>query len=86
MIATLMAFTLRRSHVRDYLSHSRTGQSRLCRCDADAVMFELQDLPCVHHAGVSLADQTAWIDHSTMISPGDIVPKLLEAGYDAHIR
>jgi len=53
--------------------------------DADAVMFELQDLPCVHQAGVSLANQTAWVDHSTMISPDDIAAKLLEAGYDAHV-
>lgn len=37
--------------------------------DADAVMFELQDLPCVAQAEVDLATQTAWVAHTAMI-PG----------------
>jgi copper chaperone CopZ len=54
--------------------------------DADAVMFELQDLPCVHQADVSLTDQTAWVSHSGMIAPEDIAAKLEEAGYAAVLR
>jgi copper chaperone CopZ len=54
--------------------------------DADAVMFELQDLPCVHQADVNLAEHTAWVSHSAMISPEDIVAKLQEAGHEATPR
>ncbi len=56
------------------------------QADADAVMFELQDLPCVHQADVDLGAHTAWVSHSGMISPEDIVAKLEEAGYTAEIR
>ena len=42
------------------------------QADADAVMFELQDLPCVHQADVDLETQTAWVSHSSMISASDI--------------
>jgi copper chaperone CopZ len=55
----------------------------LTREDADAVMFELQDLPCVNQADVNLAEHTAWVSHTTMISPEDIAAKLQEAGYEA---
>jgi copper chaperone CopZ len=48
--------------------------------DADAVMFELQDLPCVAQAEVDLATQTAWVAHTAMISPEDILAALAEAG------
>lgn len=54
--------------------------------DADAVMFELQDLPCVHQADVDLTLQTAWVSHSTMIAPEDIALKLEEAGYTSEVR
>lgn len=54
--------------------------------DADAVMFELQDLPCVHQADVNLTDQTAWVSHSSMIAPEDIAAKLEEAGYASVLR
>lgn len=50
--------------------------------DADAVMFELQDLPCVHQADVDLPARTAWVSHSPMISSDDIAAKLQEAGYE----
>ena len=40
--------------------------------DADAVMFELQDLPCVNQADVDLAGRTAWVSHTGMISADDI--------------
>jgi copper chaperone CopZ len=53
---------------------------------ADAVMFELQDLPCVHQADVNLAAQTAWVSHSTMIAAEDIAAALAEAGYAAELR
>ena len=54
--------------------------------DADAVMFELQDLPCVHQADVDLPAQTAWVSHSGMIAPEDIAAKLQEAGYEVEFR
>lgn len=54
--------------------------------DADAVMFELQDLPCVHQADVNLTEQTAWVSHTAMIAPEDIAAALLEAGHEAHLR
>ena len=63
--------------------HMATLQSQ---ADADAVMFELQDLPCVHQADVDLAAQTAWVSHSGMIAPEDIAAKLQEAGYEAEVR
>ncbi len=51
--------------------------------DADAVMFELQDLPCVNQADVDLVKQQAWVSHTAMISADDIAAALLEAGYAA---
>lgn len=53
--------------------------------DADAVMFELQDLPCVNQADVQLAEQTAWVSHTAMISPDDMAAALAEAGYAAEV-
>ena len=53
--------------------------------DASAVMFELQDLPCVHQAGVDLPAHTAWVEHTAMIAPKDIAAKLLEAGFEAEV-
>lgn len=54
--------------------------------DADAVMFELQDLPCVNQAEVHLAEQTAWVSHTAMISPEDLAAALAEAGYEARVQ
>lgn len=54
--------------------------------DADAVMFELQDLPCVSQADVNLPAQTAWVQHTAMISPSDIAAALAEAGYEARVQ
>lgn len=51
--------------------------------DADAVMFELQDLPCVNQADVDLAKQQAWVSHTPMIAPADIAAALEDAGYPA---
>ncbi|RVU47586.1 heavy-metal-associated domain-containing protein [Rubrivivax rivuli] len=51
--------------------------------DADAVMFELQDLPCVSQAEVRLAERQAWVMHTAMITAEDIATALLEAGYAA---
>lgn len=53
--------------------------------DGDAVMFELQDLPCVAQAEVDLATQTAWVLHTTMISPQDILAALAQAGYEGQV-
>jgi copper chaperone CopZ len=49
--------------------------------DADAVMFELQDLPCVNQAEVDLVKRQARVSHTAMISPEDIAAALEEAGY-----
>ena len=54
--------------------------------NADAVMFELQDLPCVSQADVDLAAQTAWVSHTAMIAPEDIAAALAEAGYQAQVQ
>lgn len=53
--------------------------------DADAVMFELQDLPCIHVADVNLAQRTAWAEHTDFISPDEIAAALAEAGHPATI-
>lgn len=58
--------------------HVPTMQSQT---DADAVLFELQDLPCISNADVDLTAQQAWVDHTTMISPHEIAAALEEAGY-----
>ena len=54
--------------------------------DADAVMFELQDLPCVGQADVDLSRQTAWVSHTAMIAPEDIAAALEGAGYPATVQ
>jgi copper chaperone CopZ len=53
--------------------------------DADAVMFVLQDLPCIHVADVNLEQRSAWAEHSGFISPEEISAALEEAGYRATI-
>lgn len=54
--------------------------------DAQAVMFELQDLPCVHQADVDLPKQQAWVSHSNMIAADDVIAKLEAAGFAASLR
>ena len=51
------------------------------QADADAVMFELRDLPCISNADVDLVAQQAWVDHTPMISSQEIATALEEAGY-----
>lgn len=51
---------------------------------ADAVMFTLQDLPCVHQAEVDWSTRKAWVSHTAMIDAEDIRAALAEAGYPAH--
>jgi DNA-binding Lrp family transcriptional regulator len=53
---------------------------------ADAVMFVLHDLPCIHQADVNLPERSAWVSHSTMIAAEDIATALAEAGFDAQVR
>ena len=53
---------------------------------ADAVMFVLHDLPCIHQADVNLPAHTAWVSHSTMIAAEDIAAALAEAGHEAEVR
>jgi hypothetical protein len=54
--------------------------------DADAVTFELQDLPCIELAEVHLERRQAWVRHTGMISPEDIAAALEEAGYAAQAQ
>jgi copper chaperone CopZ len=54
--------------------------------DASAVMFELQDLPCVNQADVDLPKREAWVSHTAMISAEDIAAKLQEAGFEAEAQ
>ncbi|MCV2352837.1 heavy-metal-associated domain-containing protein [Paucibacter sp. B2R-40] len=54
--------------------------------DADAVMFELQDLPCVNQADVDLGKRQAWVNHTAMISAEDIAAALAEAGYESRVK
>jgi hypothetical protein len=48
-------------------------------------MFELQDLPCVDMAEVSLVRQTVWVSHTALMTPLDIVAVLEQAGYEASL-
>lgn len=53
--------------------------------DAEAVMFELQDLPCVNRADVDIIKRQAWVSHTSMISAEDIAAALEGAGYTSKI-
>jgi copper chaperone CopZ len=53
--------------------------------DAEAVMIELQDLPCVNQADVDLSKRQAWVSHTSMISPEDIATALENAGYTSKL-
>jgi hypothetical protein len=53
--------------------------------DVEAVMFELQDLPCVNQAEVDLIKRQAWVSHTSMISTEDIAAALDEAGYGSKL-
>ena len=59
--------------------------SMISQEDADVVMFELQDLPCIHVADVNLELHSAWAEHTGFISPEEIAAALEEAGYPATI-
>jgi copper chaperone CopZ len=61
------------------------GPGLLTQADADAVMFELQDLPCVNQADVDLPNRQAWVSHTAMIAAEDIAAALLEAGYESQV-
>lgn len=58
-----------------------TLPTMVTQADADAVMFELQDLPCIGNAWVDLAQHRAWAEHTRMIDPADIASALEEAGH-----
>ena len=45
------------------------------------VMNAIQDLPCINHADVSLATGEATIDHTSMVSEGDIRAAIEDAGF-----
>lgn len=75
-----IAISLKETRMPETTFHIPTLQTQ---DDADAVMFELQDLPCVNQADVNLAKHTAWVSHTAMISADDIAAKLQEAGFEA---
>ena len=52
--------------------------------DADAVMFALQDLPCVGQIDVDLARRQVTVEHTAMMAPEDLAAALGAAGYEAH--
>ena len=52
---------------------------------ADAVMFVLHDLPCIHQADVNLPARSAWVSHSAMISAEDTAAALADAGHAAEV-
>lgn len=54
----------------------------ITQADAEAVMFELQDLPCISNAGVELARHRTWAEHTRMIDPGDMAAALTAAGHE----
>ena len=56
------------------------------REDADAVLFALQDLPCVSHAQVDLSAKSARVCHTNMIAPDDMAASLAEAGYPTQVQ
>jgi copper chaperone CopZ len=51
--------------------------------DADRVVFELQDLPCIGVVDVDLAQQTVWVDHTNMISVEELQAAVAEAGFQS---
>ncbi len=57
----------------------------ISRSDAEAVMFALQDLPCIHVADVNREQRSAWAEHTRFIRPEEIVTALEEAGHLATI-
>ena len=57
----------------------------LTQDDVDVVMFELQDLPCVDMAEVSLVSHTVWVSHTALMTQLDIVAVLEQAGYEASL-
>ena len=75
-----IAISLKETRMPETTFHIPTLQTQ---DDADAVMFELQDLPCVNQADVNLTEHTAWVSHTAMISADDIAAKLQEAGFEA---
>ncbi|HRD94630.1 MAG TPA: heavy metal-associated domain-containing protein [Accumulibacter sp.] len=46
-----------------------------------AVMNAIQDLPCIGHVEVSLETGEATVEHTAMVSEGDIRQIIEEAGY-----
>ena len=53
--------------------------------DVEAVIIELQDLPCVNQADVDLIKRKAWVSHTSMISPEDIAAALEDADYNSKL-
>ena len=49
--------------------------------DLRAVMNAIQDLPCIDHAEVSLQSGAATVEHTSMVSEGDIRGAVEEAGF-----
>ncbi len=50
--------------------------------DLRTVMNAIQDLPCIEHSEVSLQTGAAIVEHTTMVSEGDIRAVVEEAGFN----
>ena len=50
--------------------------------DLRIVMNAIQDLPCIEHAEISLQTGAATIEHTAMVSEGDIRGAVEEAGFN----
>ncbi|MBL8470765.1 MAG: heavy-metal-associated domain-containing protein [Rhodocyclaceae bacterium] len=49
--------------------------------DLRNVMNAIQDLPCISHSEVNLADGRAVVEHTSMLSEGEIRAAVEDAGY-----
>lgn len=49
--------------------------------DLRTVMNAIQDLPCITHSEVDMATGTAWVEHTSMLSEGEIRGAVEEAGF-----
>jgi len=49
--------------------------------DLRSVMNAIQDLPCIHYAEVDMNSGKAEVEHTPMVSEGDIRAAVEEAGF-----
>ncbi|WP_230970139.1 heavy-metal-associated domain-containing protein [Nitrogeniibacter aestuarii] len=49
--------------------------------DLRTVMNAIQDLPCISHSEVDMSTGAAWVEHTSMLSEGEIRGAVEEAGF-----